>query len=1657
MDKENQTPLQQILNTYRSSSKTEREKGTYFEKLIITFFKYEARYKGLYSDVWTYSDWAKEQGISGKDTGIDLVAKTKGTNDYHAIQCKLYDEDATIYKKHIDSFFTASGKKPFSNRLIVTTTNNWSDNALDALEDQHPPVTKIDLKALEESQIDWSKYIPDQAPVLLTERSERSLRKHQERAFNDVVRGFEEADRGKMIMACGTGKTYTSLKLAEHLAGPGKNVLFLVPSLNLLSQTLTEWTQFSETPITSFAVCSDSDVGKKQKGDDRNMLIHELEYPSTTEASKLGEAVKQTKANPATKDTMTVIFSTYHSIDVISKAQKDYGLDDFSLIICDEAHRTTGATFEAESESKFVKVHNNDFIRSAKRLYMTATPRIYADIAKATAETENTELCSMDDETLYGRNFHVINFSEAVRLNLLTDYKVVVLTIDEAHVSRRIQGLLSDENNSLKVDDAAKIIGCWKALSKQSAGDDFAHNEEAMKRAVAFCQVIEPNQNAKTHKVSSKQIAGMFQEVIDAYQEQDDNDIDLACETEHVDGSMNASVKESKLNWLKAEPPENTCRILSNVRCLSEGVDVPALDAVLFLTPRNSQVDVVQSVGRVMRNAPGKNMGYVILPVVIPAGMSPSEALNDNKVYKVVWDVLQALRSHDDQFDAMINKMDLMEQRPSKMEVVAITDKVTKPSKSSSKPKSKGQYNIGSEEDRKHFTKDDQQKMEFSVGEIERALYAKVVKKCGNRMHWEDWANDIAKIAKTHITRIDTIVKDAERNPQDAKAFNNFADELRDDLNDSITDDEIIEMLAQHLITKPVFDALFEDYSFASNNPVSKAMQNVLDRLNEHHLEKEADTLNKFYYSVQMRAEGIDNAAGKQKIVVELYDKFFRNAFPHMTERLGIVYTPVEVVDFIIHSINDLLKQEFSLSLGDKEVHIIDPFTGTGTFITRLLQSGLITKDQLEHKYKNEIHANEIVLLAYYIAAINIEAVYHGIMGGDYKPFEGICLTDTFQMYEQDDMISDLLTDNSDRRKRQKKLDIRVIMANPPYSIGQKSADDDNQNVSYVGLDSRIKNTYGKRSNASLQKGLYDSYIKAIRWASDRVGDSGVIGYVTNAGFLEANTGDGIRKCLAEEFSSIYVFHLRGNQRTSGETSRKEGGKIFGSGSRAPIAITFLVKNPNAKQHGQIFWHDIGDYLNQAEKLSIIEEFASIDGISKANKWQAITPDKHGDWVNQRDDSFYEYIEIGSKKKVTGLVLFDSYSGGPATSRDAWVYNSSTKKLVKNIKKSFKFFNEEKIRYRSSSEYLNEPSNSRDKERHVSAFIGKSDLNKISWSRGYRYDLLKNIPKTYDKQFIRVALYRPFNLTKIYYDNQAIETPGVWNNLFPKTNSLNFVICVNGKSAQSFTPIISKSITDYNLLSAGAQCFPLYFYERLNEISDEEILIGKPSATEFGELKYKRKDAITDDGHRHFLKAYPDENISKEDIFYYVYGLLHSPDYRSRFEMNLSKELPRIPRVKKAKDFWAFSQAGRDLAKWHLDFEEAPIYKCDIELNKGKKITDLTAKDYYVKKMKFARTRNSEGKSVPDKSTIVYNPHITLKNIPLEAYDYVVNGKSAIEWIIDRQCVSTDKKSGITNDANDWAIETMGNPKYPLELLQRIITVSLETNKIVNSLPKLDI
>ena len=881
-----------------------------------------------------------------------------------------------------------------------------------------------------------------------------------------------------------------------------------------------------------------------------------------------------------------------------------------------------------------------------------------------------------------------------------------------------------------------------------------------------------------------------------------------------------------------------------------------------------------------------------------------------------------------------------------------------------------------------------------------------------------------------------------DSNSQVRQAFDEFLTELRDDLNDQVSQDDAIEMLAQHIITKPVFDTLFAGNQFTSQNPVSQALTKVLEQLNQNMLNKESKDLNKFYDSVKRRANGITEAAARQKLVVELYDKFFRKAFPHVTAKLGIVYTPVEIVDFIIHSVNDVLRDEFGQSLGSPGVHIIDPFTGTGTFITRLLESGLITREEMTHKYLNEIHANEIVLLAYYIAAINIESTFHAIMentstSGDktaqYQPFPKILLTDTFQMYEKPDLVSQVMVENSERRKRQQELEIKVIIGNPPYSVGQESGNDNNANVSYPNLDERIRTTYADHSRATNKNALYDSYIRAIRWGSDRIGDAGVMGMVTNAGWIESNSADGMRQCVQEEFSDIYVFHLRGNARTQGELRRKEKGNVFAGGSRAPTAISIFVKNPESLEKGRIHFHDIGDYLETNQKLDIIRNFHSINGISESGDWSQIYPDQFNDWIKQRDQSMGAYIKIGDKKDSSSIAIFESYSSGIKTQRDAWCYNSSKIKLERNIDSMVDFYNSEVTRYKSALENENAP--------NIDQFMD-TNPKKISWTYGLKNDLSNLKAISTIKRNFQISSYRPFTKQWLCYEKRIAEMLYRIPSIYPQGKFDNTVICVSGVgSSKNFTALMTDTLPDLELVSKS-QCFPLKLYE---EIPDEMGDLLTPGT---GEKKYRVRDAITDDGLKHFQNHHPGKTITKEDIFYYVYGLLHSQQYREKFKENLTKELPRIPVVKHYPDFVKIRDIGKKLGDLHVNYETArPHYDLVTEITNPEalrqtmetasgpvarkvkigesynhqfdydRILDPTS-FFRVEKMQFAKkpaklgppklgkdgnpAKNSTREEKQDKTTVIYNQNLRITNIPKEAYDYVVNGKSAIDWVIVR-------------------------------------------------------
>lgn len=1639
-----------ILARFRNESITERAKGAKFEKLIKRWFLTVPEYANILEKVWLWEDFPGRQSMGGGDLGIDLVAKTED-GKYWAIQCKCYKEDAVINKQQVDSFI-ANANRHFENedlhtcqfdKLVwVSTTSHWGKNALESIKNQSIQFVPIYQNQLQYSSVNWAEIVAGKQGKEALQAG-KSLRPHQIEALNKAHEYFKNHDRGKLIMACGTGKTYTSLKIIENETKGKGMILYMVPSIALLSQGLQNWTSDSQYEIKPVCICSDSKASQINDDDENNLL--DMSFPASTNINTIVDQLKFYQE----KGEFIVVFSTYQSIGVVAAAQaqlleKTNGeFGKFDYIVCDEAHRTTGAKSKNNAESNFTKIHDNDFIQGAKRLYMTATPRYYKDCVKKNAEEKDLILWSMDDESIYGKEFYRIGFGQAVSLGLLTDYKVLVLTVSEDELSEDLKNNLK-KDTELNADDYSKLVGCLNGLSKRIMGDHgatIAEDASKMHRAVVFCSSIYRGKRS-TGGICSTEFADEFPKLAKLYKEKDVKESErkniLDVEVQHVDGSMNAQERADKLEWLKEETgDDNKCRILSNVRCLSEGVDVPALDAVIFASARDSQVDVVQSVGRVMRSfhkgqPDEKKYGYIIVPVVLPPGAKEDDILGkESHRFKVVWDILNALRAHDNEFNATVEKINLNKKKPSKVTIGTIPGYSFSMRDDSSVS---GHDEDGENVDRQLTQEQIAHELEIKFGPLQDGIYAKLVEKVGDRFYWDNWAKKVGDIAKKFIYRIGEMVK----NGKATKEFDEFVKGLQNNINPSVSKEQAIEMIAQHMITRPVFDALFEKYRFVQNNAVSRSMQKMLDILEQEDMDRDTEVLSNFYEDVRMNVGNIDNLEGKQTIIKTLYEKFFKGAFPQTVEKLGIVYTPVECVDFIIRSVNDILKSDFGCTLSDENVNILDPFVGTGTFITRLLQSGLIKKEDLERKYRQEIFCNEIVLLAYYIADVNIESVFHELTHrSEYLSYDGICLTDTFQISESEEgkLDNSWFPENTANVDKLKRLPIQVIIGNPPYSVGQKSANDNAQNLKYEHLDARVAETYAKHSTATLRNALYDSYIKAFRWSSDKISaniNGGIVAFISNGSWIDGNAQDGFRKCLETEFSKIYVLNLRGNARTSGELRKKEGDGIFGIGSRTPITITILVRKPNhsVDDKAEIFYYDIGDYLSREEKLSLVKKYKSISG--NGLEWERIHPNEKFDWINQRDGSFDSLLMLGDKKnKLNKNVFFNAnYSSGVKTNRDAWCYNSSFGELQNNIKNSVSFYNNEVDRYNKAL--------AKNKAINVAEFLD-SDYTKFTWDRAQKEtDVPKGRKYHFDDSSMRVALYRPFFKQHLYFNRSLNNCVYQMPQLFPISDTRNLVICTPSiGDKKDFDCIITNYIPDLHC-NQTSQCFPLYWYEEVKAV--ELSLFDEVPQTD-----YIRRDGISDwilEEVRSRLKL---KSIDKEMIFYYVYGFLHSPEYRSTFEADLKKSLPRIPIIEDVDGFNDFYQAGKALAKLHLDYEKVPAYE-------GLEIEDTYhGKDAYEHyavnpKMKFPKK--------DQKDTIIYNDHITIRNIPKEAYDYVVNGKSAIEWLMERYAITVDKKSHIKNDPNDWSREH-ANPSYIFDLVCSIINVSVKTMEIIHKLPKL--
>lgn len=1554
-----------------------QERGRLFEALTHKYLKeIDPYYSWYFVNIWRWADYP-DRG-NRNDFGVDIVAEDIYGKRW-AIQCKYHKNKLT--KKDLESFFTALGTNEFHTGMIVTLSD-LSDKVERLKENFSKDVFIITLDDMLE-YLDIEKFTWDK-PETYVRAEKKKLRKYQEEAIEKAKKHFETKNRGKLIMPPGSGKTFVALKLTEQLVGKGGFVLFLCPSIALLDQTLREWEKESDLELRTFAVVSDKTVGRTSS--DTLDRLSSLHFPPTTSPEELINNLD--KEEP---EKLTVIFSTYQSIEVISEAQK-MGMKSFDLIICDEAHRTTGVQKINNGEKKisyFQMVHSDEYVKGSKRLYMTATPRVFDVSSKELAEEFEIEYYSMDDPEVYGETIYEYTFRKAVDEGFLSDYKVIVFSVDKREAIKYFYEYLKRDHGNdgdserLSEDLTFKVFGIWKVLQEGVINTDDEKEDIGIGKAILFTSSIR----------NSKIIAKEFFEVTKEYLKQTEQDENLQIRRvnlEHIDGEMPVTQRRNLLNWLKEGNPENI-HILTNAKVLTEGIDVPSLDAVIFTQPKQSVVDIIQAIGRVMRKAPGKRYGYIIIPVLIDPNKPENEQVEKTD-YKTIWQIVNALRAIDETFDA---KFRLVIRSSSDNKVKRI------------KP------DVSNDEDIYKV-------ILFDIpGDLKRALLGRMAKSLGlTKKYLEDWGKEVAKVAE----KISMYIQEGLDSDTTLKSmFDDLWGILKEYVNDKVSYEETINMVVQHILTVPIFEALFSEYDFLKDNPIAKALDKITGYL-KGYLERETKELAQFYSTVEIRSKGIDKESERQDFLRTLYDSFFRIAFNKVAEQLGIVYTPVEVVDFIIKSVDYILKTRFNRSLSDDGVVILEPFVGTGTFITRL--SDYLPPEAVKEKVaRSEIWANEILLLPYYVSKANIESTYFE-KTGEYRHFDNILLVDSFEMmekiYEEKTYPTGGLFPEEYSRllNAEKNAKINVIISNPPWFAFQESENRNIQRPDYKNLRRIIKESYSEKSKTQNKNALYDSYILAIRMALDRIGDKGVVGFVTNNGWLDGNAMDGLRKGLEEELSEIYVVNLRGNARTKGEPRKKEAGNIFGQGSRAGVCIVFFVKDEKKEnKKAKIYYYDIGDYLSREQKLSKLREVDNIGNI--LDQLIEIEPNEFGDWINQRGLEFYNFIPLGIKDLRTSKHrIFECYSNGLNTSRDSWIYNFSRSKLEQNMRRMIKEFNE-----------------------HVSLFVeGKlnntniqdildTDASKIKWDSSLKARLFNGKKYEFENAGkIYLSIYRPFVKMFCYFSEVFNSRTSQLAEIFDKPNSTNLVILTGYKTQENFDTIIVDRIFDYHVLSSITQGFPLNANRKLNSKGIQSKNIS------FDFYGYQKNIG---EGIKSIFSNKYGEDVNEEDIFYYVFGILNSPDYVSKYSNELRKDMPRIPFVKSRELFDLFKNVGESIANLLLNYETVKPYSVKIEI-KGDQNDERT---YYVKEMKYDE----------EKGTFQVNDNILISDIPKEAFNYKVNGKHPFRWIAEYYKYKVDPETKIEWDPNDW-LKEIGNPRYFVDLIPRLVTVSIEVQKLRDQL-----
>ncbi|WP_121066698.1 DEAD/DEAH box helicase [Helicobacter pylori] len=1581
----------------------QRHKGSLFEKISKQFLQ-EHDSANEYESIDLWYDW-KLRGKE-RDKGIDIVITTSN-KEYIAVQCKFHQN--SISYNDISPFLTqlliGVGEVKFKKGIIISTSNLTSE-AIKAIEQIRSTGMGIDIDEITEfiySRIDWEKFDPtkteDEIPLC---DKKRSL-PHQTEAIEKTKEYFSDPKnaRGKLIMACGTGKTYTSLKIMEAL--DPKITLFLAPSIALLSQTFREYAQEKSDPFYASIVCSDDKTGQSKNEDNDDIKFSELPLkPSTRLEDILSTYEKAQKENKR-----FIIFSTYQSALRIKEAQ-EAGLNGIDLIICDEAHRTVGAMYstnERDDKNAFTLCHSDENIKATKRLYMTATPKVYSESSKAKAKEKDNVIYSMDDAQTFGEEIYTLNFEKAIALDLLTDYKVIILAVR----SENLSGVTNSVNKKISQLEAkgtkldkklinnefvCKIVGTHKGLAKQDviALDDENKEDNDLKnkadtfvsqRAISFCKSIQ----------TSKNIKDSFETIMECYDEElkKKSFKNLQITIDHVDGTMNCKERLDKLENLNQFEP-NICKVLSNARCLSEGVDVPALDSVIFFDGKSAMVDIIQAVGRVMRKAKNKKRGYIILPIALRESeiKNLDEAVK-NTNFQNIWKVLKALRSHD---SSLVDEATFKE----KIKIFGSDDESNTDDEEldEESQKDKNEPNEKSKEAQKTLFD------AILLQDLANAVYNVMPTKLGDRNYWENFAKKTGNIARTLNERLKQLFG---KNPE---IFQNFLTSLRENIHQSIKEEEALDMIISHIITKPIFDAIFGENI---QNPIAKALDKMVLKLSDLGLEGETKDLKNLYESVKTEAARAKSQKTQQELIKNLYSTFFKEAFKKQSEKLGIVYTPMEVVDFILRATNGILKKHFNTDFNDKNITIFDPFTGTGSFIARLLskENDLISDEALKEKFQKGLFAFDIVLLSYYIALINITQAAQN-RDSSLKNFKNIALTDSLDYLEEknDKGVFPLFEDLKENKEIKTTLadqKIQVIIGNPPYSSGAKSENDNNQNLSHPKLEKRVYETYGQNSKAKNKGGTTrDTLIHSIRMASDVLKDKGVLGFVVNGGFIDATSADGFRKCVAKEFAHLYALNLRGNSRNS-EVAKKEGENIFNV--RVGIVIIFFVKDKSV-QNSAIHYYEVGDYLKREAKLNLLAGFENLDSVP----FSAITPNNKGDWINQRNDGFEKLIPLKRDQKLQNDSIFDINSMGVASGRVPWVYNFSQNTLMQSVQTcmdtyhaDLKRFNEN---FREGFKQRTQGIKASDRYKHLNDREITTDATKIAWTRSLKQGFIKNENlQASSMERMRLALYRPFNRQWLYWDKNLSENQSQWAKIFPDNNARNVVI---NTTTRNFCSLIGDAITDIHFIG-DANAYPLYYYD------------------ERGNRYY----AISGYALNLFRRHYGDNSINEEEIFYYIYAIFHHKGYVEKYKNSLTKEAPRIAL---SKDFKALSTLGKELAELHLNYESGEMHT-SVEY---KTLMNAEIEGYYdVSKMTKKGDR------------IIYNHHITITQIPKKAFDYVVNGKSAIDWVIERYQITIDNKKGkgslIKNNPNDYA-----GGKYVFELLCRVIKLSVKSVDLIEKI-----